>query len=52
MAHDLHELTREPRVTCDLAGWARVMLGAIARNAAYFNSHRTMRRYATETYLG
>ncbi len=26
-------------------------LGAISRNASYFNSHRMMRRYATEAYL-
>ncbi|MEO8445204.1 MAG: alpha-glucan family phosphorylase [Gammaproteobacteria bacterium] len=35
----------------DPAGWARVMLGAITKNAAQFNSHRMMRRYATEAYL-
>ncbi|MFP5344381.1 MAG: alpha-glucan family phosphorylase, partial [Gammaproteobacteria bacterium] len=35
----------------DPGAWARVMKGAIARNAAYFNSHRMMRRYATEAYL-
>ncbi|HVS75944.1 MAG TPA: alpha-glucan family phosphorylase [Steroidobacteraceae bacterium] len=33
------------------AGWIRVMQGAITKNAAYFNSHRMMRRYATEAYL-
>lgn len=32
-------------------GWIRVMQGAITKNAAYFNSHRMMRRYATEAYL-
>lgn len=32
-------------------GWLRVMKGAIAKNAAYFNSHRMMRRYATEAYV-
>jgi starch phosphorylase len=32
-------------------GWIRLMKGAIAKNAAYFNSHRMMRRYATEAYL-
>jgi starch phosphorylase len=32
-------------------GWARLMKGAISKNAAYFNSHRMMRRYATEAYL-
>jgi starch phosphorylase len=30
--------------------WTAVMKGAIARNGAYFNSHRMMRRYATEAY--
>lgn len=33
------------------AGWAAIMKGAITRNAAYFNSHRMMLRYATEAYL-
>jgi starch phosphorylase len=33
------------------AGWIAVMKGAISRNAAFFNSHRMMRRYATEAYL-
>ncbi len=32
-------------------GWIRVMKGAISKNAAYFNSHRMMRRYATEAYI-
>ncbi len=31
-------------------GWIKVMKGAIAKNASYFNSHRMMRRYATEAY--
>jgi starch phosphorylase len=31
-------------------GWIRVMKGAIAKNASYFNSSRMMRRYATEAY--
>ncbi|MBW8370723.1 MAG: alpha-glucan family phosphorylase [Thiobacillus sp.] len=35
----------------DPAGWIAVMKGAISKNAAYFNSHRMMRRYATEAYL-
>ena len=35
----------------DPAGWIRVMQGAITKNAAYFNTHRMMRRYATEAYL-
>jgi glycogen phosphorylase len=33
------------------AGWTRVMKGAISKNAAYFNSHRMMRRYGTEAYV-
>lgn len=35
----------------DRAGWIAVMKGAIAKNASYFNSHRMMRRYATEAYI-
>jgi glycogen phosphorylase len=35
----------------DPSGWLKVMKGAIGTNAAYFNSHRMMRRYATESYL-
>ena len=32
-------------------GWFKVMRGAISKNASYFNSHRMMRRYATEAYV-
>ncbi|MBU3737122.1 MAG: alpha-glucan family phosphorylase [Methylobacterium sp.] len=35
----------------DRAGWIAVMKGAISRNAALFNTHRMIRRYATEAYL-
>ena len=31
--------------------WVSIMKNAIGINAAYFNSHRMMRRYATECYL-
>lgn len=31
--------------------WIGVMKGAIAMNASFFNSHRMMRRYATEAYI-
>jgi starch phosphorylase len=31
--------------------WIQVMKGAISKNASYFNTHRMMRRYATEAYL-
>ncbi|MDO9011400.1 MAG: alpha-glucan family phosphorylase [Gallionella sp.] len=34
----------------DNSGWIKVMKGAISKNASYFNSHRMMRRYATEAY--
>jgi len=30
--------------------WIKLMKGAISKNASYFNSHRMMRRYATEAY--
>ena len=33
------------------APWVRIMTGVIGANAAYFNSQRMMRRYATEAYL-
>ncbi|MCR4331395.1 MAG: alpha-glucan family phosphorylase [Sulfuricaulis sp.] len=35
----------------DPGGWIKVMKGAICKNASYFNSHRMMRRYATEAYI-
>ena len=31
--------------------WIAVMQGAIAKNASLFNSHRMMRRYASDAYL-
>ncbi len=35
----------------DQPGWIAVMKGAICKNASFFNSHRMMRRYATEAYI-
>jgi starch phosphorylase len=35
----------------DQAAWIAVMKGAICKNASVFNSHRMMRRYATEAYI-
>ena len=32
-------------------GWIAIMKGAIGKNASFFNSHRMMRRYATEAYI-
>jgi len=40
-----------PLYHADRADWIAVMKGAIAKNASYFNSHRMMRRYASEAYL-
>lgn len=34
----------------DAAAWTRMMKAAIARNGSYFNSHRMIRRYASEAY--
>jgi starch phosphorylase len=31
--------------------WQNVMKGAIGRNASFFNTHRMIRRYATEAYM-
>lgn len=31
--------------------WIQLMKGAMSKNAPYFNSHRMMRRYATEAYI-
>jgi glycogen phosphorylase len=36
----------------DRERWLVVMKGAISRNASLFHSHRMMRRYAAEAYLG
>jgi starch phosphorylase len=40
-----------PLLTGPRSAWIVVMKGAIGKNAAYFNSHRMMRRYAIEAYL-
>jgi starch phosphorylase len=32
-------------------GWIAVMKGAISKNASVFNSHRMMRRYASDAYV-
>ncbi|TLU70827.1 alpha-glucan family phosphorylase [Lichenicoccus roseus] len=36
----------------DREAWARLMMGAISKSGAVFTSHRMMRRYAAEAYLG
>ena len=53
-AHGLYEKLEHvvlPLFYGDRAAWAQIMKASIAKNAAYFNSHRMMRRYATEAYL-
>ena len=49
--YDKLEQTVLPLYYQDRPGWVRVMKGAITKNASFFNSHRMMRRYATEAYL-
>jgi starch phosphorylase len=40
-----------PLFSDNRSGWVAVMKGAIGKNAAFFTSHRMMRRYAVEAYL-
>ena len=40
-----------PLYYTDRAGWINLMKGAIGKNASVFNSHRMIRRYATEAYM-
>lgn len=40
-----------PLYYSDRAGWISLMKGAIGRNASVFNTHRMIRRYATEAYM-
>ncbi len=49
---DKLEHTVLPLFHDDPAGWCRVMKGAISKVGAVFTSHRMMRRYAAEAYLG
>jgi len=55
--HDAQELYKKLEETVlplyyqDRPGWTAVMKGAISKNASFFNSHRMMRRYATEAYI-
>ena len=54
-AHSLYTKLRDiilPLYYENREGWLRVMKGAIVHNASLFNSHRMLRRYATEVYLG
>jgi starch phosphorylase len=49
--YDKLEKTVLPLYHGDRTGWISVMKNAIGKNASYFNSHRMMRRYATEAYV-
>ena len=40
-----------PLYYMDRPAWISMMKGAICKNASFFNSHRMMRRYATEAYI-
>ena len=49
--YDKLEHTVLPLFHENRSGWIAVMKGAISKNASFFNSHRMMRRYATEAYI-
>jgi starch phosphorylase len=49
--YDKLEQTILPLYYDDRSRWIAVMKGAISKNASFFNSHRMMRRYATEAYI-
>ena len=49
--YDKLETTVLPLYRSGVHAWAAVMKGAIGKNAAHFNSHRMMRRYAIEAYI-
>lgn len=40
-----------PKFYHDRDGWREMMRSSTAKTAYYFNSHRMVRRYATEAYL-
>lgn len=53
-AHSLYEKLEQlvlPLYYDDRTGWIKIMKGAICMNASFYNSHRMMRRYATEAYI-
>ena len=49
--YDKLEQTVLPLYYQNKPGWIAVMKGAISKNAAFFNAHRMMRRYAAEAYI-
>ena len=49
--NDKLEQTVQPHYYQHKPGWIAVMKGVIAKNAAFFNAHRMMRRYAAEAYI-
>ena len=54
VAADLYRKLEEvilPLYHQDGDAWVRLMKGAISKNASFFNSHRMMRRYASDAYI-
>jgi glucan phosphorylase len=49
--YDKLEQVVPPLFYGDPNGWISVMKGAITKNASFFNSHRMMRRYASDAYV-
>lgn len=49
--YDKLEHTLLPLYYDDRSGWIAVMKGAVTKNASFFNSHRMMRRYASDAYV-
>ncbi len=52
LLYDKLEHTIVPLFYGDPAGYASVMRGAVALNASYFNTHRTIEQYVRSAYLG
>jgi starch phosphorylase len=52
MLYDKLEQTIVPLYYGDPTGFARVMRGAIAYNASYFNTHRAIEQYVRSAYFG
>ena len=51
LLYDKLEQTVLPLFYGDRNGWVAVMKGAISKSAAFFNSHRMLRRYTSDAYV-
>ncbi len=49
--YDKLETAILPRYYRDRDAWIAMMKSTVSKSASYFNSHRMMRRYATEAYI-